>query len=525
MILKTELRRLISATTLALFVSIGAISLASAVERPQVDIDSGTLLGAVTTNAEQFLAMPYAAPPIKDLRFAPPALPAAWSGVREADVQPPGCLQFEPKGALEGQAVSEDCLYLNLFRPQGASAGDKRAVMVYFHGGGLTQGTAVNYGGGSIATETGVIQISANYRVGALGFLAHPALSAESEMGSGNFGIMDQVAVLEWVQRNIEAFGGDPANVTIYGQSAGGRSVCALLAAPSAKGLFHRAIIQSAPCLNASVDIAAAETGGIEYANAVGCTDAAAVVDCLRQAWAPKLIGAPKTYVSSPKVGTGFLPLSPQAAFESGNWNKVPVMAGTTRSEHKLLALFSLPHLVYVTDEGYEAAVAELHDEAAADVLARYPLADYGSAYAALTQAVGDSVFICRVQHSLDAIGTSVPLYQYEFNDPTSPGLYGLEGPGGMDMSNGHSAELQYLFDYDLGAADLDSTQEQLATQLMHYWAAFAKTGNPNFDGGPEWPLRADGQQVMSLRTAGASEAFSSFAEDHHCDFGQSLGK
>ena len=274
----------------ALAVAAGpAVSSAAADRRsdgPVVSTQSGAVRGVTEGRAEQFLGLPYAAPPLRELRFAPPAARAEWRGVREADRQSPACLQFEPTGVREEQTLSEDCLYLDVYRPRDTRRRDQLPVMVWFHGGGNTQGTGVIYGGRTMAAKTDTIVVSVNYRLGALGFLAHPALSAETPRGLGQLrATMDQLASLQWVQRNIANFGGNPDNVTIYGQSAGGQAVCNLLAIPSAKGLFHRAIAQSSACTNSRNTLAAGEASGVGFATAVGCTDPASVVACLRKAW------------------------------------------------------------------------------------------------------------------------------------------------------------------------------------------------------------------------------------------------
>lgn len=484
-----------------------------------VTIDSGSLEGIATDKAEQFLGIPYAAPPIKNLRFSPPQPAIGWTGTVAADDLPPACLQFEPHGALEGQAASEDCLYLSLYRPLGTTASDARPVMVYFHGGAWTQGTSANYGGASLVAETGVIEISINYRLGALGYLAHTGLSAETPMGSGNYGTMDQIAALEWVKRNVAAFGGDPDNVTIFGQSAGAGSVCALLAAPSAAGLFHRAILHSLPCGWVSTDLKMAEPSGVALAEAVGCPAGADQVACLRGVWAGTLIAHQADYTGGIKVGGGLIPVAPEAAIASGEWNQVPMMVGATRSEFKLVAMLLMPELYGVTAETYPDMVRKVYPDRADEVLELYPLANFNSPYEAITQAMGDEAFVCGTGATVANLAKWVPTYQYEFDDRTSPGLYGFDSPPGADMSNGHSADLQYLVDYDLGAADLDATQEKLATQMMNYWASFAANGNPNFEGAPVWPQWANNQQVLSLGAGGESTPITSFAAEHNCNF------
>ena len=475
----------------------------------------GEVNGVTTGASEQFLGLPYAAPPVRELRFAPPAPPAAWKGVRAADRQSPACLQFQPSGVREEQAVSEYCLYLDVYRPAEIGKDERLPVMVWFHGGGNTQGTGVIYGGGTLAAKTRSIVVTINYRLGALGFLAHPALSAVTPGGSGNYALMDQRASLQWVQENIAAFGGNADNVTIFGQSAGGGAVCNMLALPSARGLFDRAIIESSACFNStSTTLVAAEAGGVKYAKAIGCTDAATVVACLRKAWPGTLIAHQGEYVGGAKVASGFLPLAFPDALAKGTWNRVPIMTGTTRSEDRLTS----QNQAGITAAGVEQFVRRTYPDKAAKVLARYPLSAFQSPYDQLTQVTTDAGRACKTELTARATTGEVPTYRYEFDDPTSPTLYGFELPG-EDMSNAHSAELQYLFDFTLGAKPLTATQERLSDQVMRYWGSFAHHGDPNFSGAPSWPQYGPQQNVMSLRPGGKSTAIRNFSAEHHCDF------
>ncbi|MFD5258944.1 carboxylesterase/lipase family protein [Streptomyces bobili] len=483
---------------------------------PVVRTDSGQVRGITADRADRYLGLPYAAPPVKELRFAPPAEPASWKGVREADHQSPACLQFQPSGIREEQAVSEDCLYLDVYRPSGTRPGAKLPVMVWFHGGANTQGTGVIYGGGSMAAKTGVIVVTVNYRLGALGFLAHPALSADTPGGSGNYARMDQVASLQWVQDNIARFGGDTANVTIAGQSAGGGAVCDLMAIPSAKGLFDKAIVESSQCLGSSpATLAAGENSGVAYAKAVGCTDDATAAACLRKAWPNTLIAHQGEYLGGSKIGGSFMPKSLKQAFDDGTWNKAPVLTGNTRSENRLAS----EAFADLTPEGYEQRVRADYGAKADAVLKAYPLTDYTSPWDAITQVRTDAQRACSHQQSAQGLSAKTTVYRYEFDDPTSPTLYGFAIPG-KDMSNAHSAELAYLFDFTLGEKPLTARQEKLADQMIRYWGAFAHSGSPNTKGEPSWPRYQSGSdwQVMQLRTAGASKVITSYAADHHCD-------
>ncbi|MDX6229919.1 MAG: para-nitrobenzyl esterase [Frankiales bacterium] len=493
-----------------------AASKAKAAPSPLVKTGNGWLRGVSAGGADRFLGVPFAAAPVKGLRFHAPVPHSSWKGVRDATRQSPACLQFQPTGVRETQAVSEDCLYLDLYRPAGTKPGAKLPVLVWYHGGGWTQGTGVIYGGQTMATLTHSIVISTNYRLGALGFLALPQLDAESpSVGSGNYATLDQIQVLKWVRQNINAFGGDKRRVTIFGQSAGGGSVCTLLASPKAKGLFSRAIVESLGCSLGTHSLAAAETTGSNFAKAAGCGDPAMQVACLRKAWAPALIDAAQTYnVAGETYGTGLVPEQPTAAIAAGHWNKVPVMIGGVRSEGKLF-IISNPDL---TAAQYTAQITATYGANAAAVLAKYPLSAYPSPFYALAAVTTDSGIACAVNASANQFAGATPTYRYEFNDPTSPTLYGFQPPG-IDMSNAHSAELAYLFNFTLGDRPLTAKEKKLSAQMMKYWAAFARTGNPHVKGLPAWPkYTAATQKTLVLRPTGNSVS-SSIAAEHNCDF------
>jgi len=482
---------------------------------PVVRTADGALRGIQAGSAEAFLGVPFAAPPVKGLRFAPPAPVAAWRGVRDARRQAPACQQFEPGGVRETQATSEDCLYLDVYRPRRTSRSAELPVIVWVHGGGYTQGTGVIYGGQTLATLARSVVVTINYRVGALGYLALEQLDDENpSTGSGNWGLLDQIAALHWVQRNIAAFGGDADNVTIAGQSAGGSSVCSLLTSPMAAGLFDRATIQSAYCGLLERSLADAQTQGLAFADQVGCTDAAGRLACLRRAWAPQLVTAFQTAGGAgPVVGTPTLPTGSFETIAGDRWNKVPVIIGATAHEGRLF-LSGTPDL---TAEDYEAWLSSFGSNAAS-VAARYPLADYRSPFHAQAEALGDSFIYCGTDRTAKLLATKTPMFRYEFDDPNSPTLYGFQ-PAGVDMSSTHSAELAYLFDFTLGAEPLPRTSERLAAQMKRYWGSFAADGNPNARRLPYWPRYLPGtHRTLILRPDGPRVA-TDVSERHHCDF------
>ncbi|MDG4856872.1 carboxylesterase family protein [Streptomyces sp. T-3] len=487
---------------------------------PLVSIGDGRLAGRVHDRAEEFLGIPYAAAPVADLRFRPPRPPARWSGVRDAVHQAPACPQFSPYGLRDPQAVSEDCLRLDVYRPRGSRPGDRLPVVFWMHGGAYSQGTGTQFGGRTMADRTHTVVVSINYRLGQLGNLALPDLTRENPLGSGSYGLMDQIAALKWARANIAAFGGDPANITISGQSAGAGSVCAMLAAPRAAGLFSRAVLQSGPCtLLRAPSSAQAADASRAYATAAGCPEAATRTRCLRDASLADLIAAARTRpTSGPAYGDRLLPAQPSDAIAAGAWNKVPVLIGSTRAESRFFVALTQPHL---TDEEYVEQINERYGQAAPQVLARYPLSGHALPYLALSAVSTDSTFACQTLESARVFAAQVPTYGYEFDDPDSPTLYGAQVPG-VDMANAHSAELAYLHDFTMGDRPLTPVQAALAHRMKSHWAAFARTGNPNTPGQTHWPKAGPRYTVLTLQP-GRDRVSTAFAEEHHCAFWRGL--
>lgn len=484
--------------------------------RPVVSVAQGALRGRAHDGAQEFLGVPYAAAPVGELRLRAPRPPARWNGVREAAEQAPACLQFSPFGLRDPRAVREDCLFLDVYRPRGARPGARLPVVLWMHGGAYSQGTGTQFGGRTMAELTGSVVISINYRLGQLGYLGLPELARQDAPRSGSFGLMDQIQALRWTRENIRAFGGDPGNVTVSGQSAGSGSVCGLLAAPSAAGLFHRAVLQSGPCtLLRTPDAAKAESEARAFAAGAGCADPAAVVACLRAASGQSLVDAARTRATSgPASGDGLLPKDPAAAIAAGNWNKVPVLIGSNRSEARFFVALTQPGL---TAEQYAGQVLAGYGAAGPEVLARYPVAAHGSPYLALSAVMTDSTFACETSWTTQLFARQVPTFAYEFDDPDSPTLAGAQVPG-LDESNAHSAELAYLHDFTMGERPLTPVQVALATRMKRYWGAFARHGVPAVAGQTPWPAAGPGGSVLKLAPAG-DRLDRSFAAEHQCTF------
>jgi para-nitrobenzyl esterase len=485
----------------------------------EVQIETGTVRGMVVGKTWQFLGIPYAAAPTGSLRWKPPAPAAPWNGFLSATALPTPASQL---GGINGpQVINEDCLYLNIYRPAGLPPEARMPVLFWIHGGGFVDGSANQHDGRELAARTGIIVVTVNYRLNIFGFLALPALSAESEDGSsGNYGLLDQLAALQWVNRNIAAFGGDPGCVTIAGQSAGGISVCALLASPLASGLFQRAIIQSGGDQVGVLE--EAERMGLLYAESLGCADPATAAARLRKVPAAKLLFASASFHSWPNASGALLPVPPPEAIASGTYNRVPVLIGQNHDEMQPQILnVAFP----VTAEVYEGYVWEKFGDQAPQVFEEYPLSNYSDPTDALEAVMTDSMVpfsrrLLNTYRLAELFSATTGTYFYEFNDPHAPPQ--LELPPGFSTGAYHTGEVQYLFRFPVVRAKTPR-QERLSAEMMHYWAAFAKNGDPNVPGQAQWPcFNPQTHQVMSLQPGG-SRVITDFAEDHHVEFWENL--
>jgi para-nitrobenzyl esterase len=494
-----------------------------------VRTDGGEVRGTVGTDHRTFQGIPYAAPPVGPLRWQSPQPASGWDGVRDATRPASACPQ---SAGLLGDAASvdEDCLYLNVTTPR-RRAGGKLPVMVWVHGGGYYSGSGTLYGPERLAVEGGVVVVTLNYRLGVFGFLDHPSLGA----GSGDYGLEDQQAALRWVHRNAAAFGGDANNVTLFGESAGGVSTCAQLASPAAAGLFQRAIIQSGPCALTTQwpypegnwvprPRAAAAQQGTDLAARLGCQDPATAVACLRGKPVPALLDASDGGQGyGPAYGAGgVLPLSPAEALATGRFNRVPVIQGTTRDEHRMfVAALEVFTGQPVTAAGYPAEVeGVLGKDRAATVLSHYPLADYGSPSEALAAVWTDYSWSCTALATDRLLSAAVPTYAYEFADRTAPWAADMPAPS-FPTGAFHASELQYLFDDAQFPGPATAEQRRLSSTMIRYWTRFARTGNPNGEGTPTWHRFDTGhQRVRSL--GGASQAVD-LDREHQCGLWRSV--
>lgn len=452
---------------------------------PEVRLDAGTVAGKVLADGvHAFLGVPFAAPPVGELRWKPPQPVKGWTGVRPAREFADACMQNVRHSALpwtapfmDQQPASEDCLYLNVWT--GGKAGEHRPVMVYIYGGGFNEGSGsvAVYNGANLARR-GVVLVTLNYRVGALGFLAYPELSAESPHHvSGNYGLLDQIAALQWVRRNIAQFGGDPANVTIFGQSAGALSVADLMRSPLAQGLFARAIAESGPgllparSLGGNATLATREQAGEKFA----ASKHAASLAALRALPAADLIAG----------GFGPFPdgwVVPQDAPA----HEVPLLVGMVAND---IGIGSYGPQKPLTLAAYQDAAQRQYGARAAEFLHLYP------ATAATAAAMQKAAARDRARVSLDAwsaaqVQHSPVVYTYYFDRATP-------WPEHPEFGAFHTSEVPYVFG-NLALADHPYTavDQQVSRRVSSYWINFATTGDPNGAGLPRWPAYAPGAHL-----------------------------
>lgn len=498
----------------------GGSSSGSAAQWPEPTDLSSTLSGDVRGVEQEgyfeFLGIPYAAAPIGDLRFAAPQAVAGWDEERAADAYGSAC----PQAGLTSDEA-EDCLYLNVFTPKTRGP---HPVMVWFHGGAFVFGS----GGGTYTpprlVAEDVVVVTVNYRLGKLGFTAHPGLTAE-QGASGSYGIMDQQLALQWVQDNIKAFGGDNDNVTIFGESAGGLSVLSHLVSPASAGLFAKAIVQSGSYSMVQASMATAEGEGESFAALLGCDAATAAeeVECLRSKNVADILAiAPGTVI--PTLRPDVLPVSVNAGLATGEYNDVPLLMGTNADEWSYF-LASRGELNPITQFNYQFLLnASVGVEQTPTVVGLYPAAEFNDDYAAVMTAIGtDGRFACNASvqaASVAATGTQ-PLFVYEFADRAAPSP-GIVAPSWLTLGATHASELSYLFGTDdffrvRGATD---DQVALAGIMSRAWAAFARSGNPSHDD-LSWVDYGDsaGGMVSFETPAVRPLSRSVFRDLHRCDY------
>jgi para-nitrobenzyl esterase len=459
----------------------------------QIEVTGGMIEGVIQDEIASFKGIPFAAPPVGELRWKAPQPVIPWEGIKSAADFAPGPIQGTSFGASPGNphGVSEDCLYLNVWT--GAkNTGEKRPVMVWIYGGGFSLGmtSTPTYDGTNFA-KRGVVLVSVAYRVGPMGFLAHPELTAESGVGSGAYGIQDQIAGLRWVRDNIARFGGDPERVTIFGESAGGYSVSMLAASTSAKGLFHRAISQSGGNMAPPrMTLKAAEEMGKKYLEQLGAKD----IQAARALSAEVIQSATKGMGSFwPVPDNVTFPEKQYEAYEAGQFNDTPILIGTNSDEGGLFVMQK------TTPDGFRDMVRKQYAAAADVILKAYPHATEAEATQSAKDLFRESSFAWPTWawaklHSRNGNG-KVFTYYYDRRTPESPN------------GAGHASEIPFVFG-NLGGNTMGTTSSpdnpedsRLSALMMLYWVHFADTGDPNPEPGrvsgglPQWPAFTETDQ------------------------------
>jgi para-nitrobenzyl esterase len=478
------LHRIVAMLAALGLLGLGPIAGAAGVD---VRVDTGVIAGRSNGAIEVFKGVPFAAPPVGPLRWRPPQPAAAWTGVRDASAYGPACPQVvnadgRPNGGGYAGPTSEDCLNLNVFAPAHAR---RAPVMVWIFGGGNTAGAnSIAPNDGTAFARDGVILVSVNYRLGALGFFAHPALTREAGARDplGSYGIMDQIAALKWVRRNIQAFGGDPSNVTVFGESAGGWDTLTLMATPAARGLFAKATVQSGLGWDAPTTLTAAEQAGAALAKTLGLPDDA-TPERLRSLPVDALVAA---HVRAGPIVDGRLIVESDAqAFARGHQAAVPLIIGSNSWEASLLP-----------PAGYAAYLAAATPETKA------AYATEASDDASLAQAVfTDATMGAPARWIAARQSAKAPAWLYYFS------YVRVDRRGKIPGAN-HTSENPYVFDSQMGipnySAEIVDEDRAMAKLVHSCWVAFAKTGVPTCAGAPAWPTytpQADQLMEFGLST------------------------
>lgn len=462
---------------------------------PEVDTTLGRVRGKAGDGYLEFLGIPYAEPPVGDLRFAPPVAHAAWSDTLDATEKGPACIQR----ALGLSVGEEDCLYVNVDTPALAPA--SAPVMVWIHGGAFIFGEGVQTDNGTrgdmLAAQSGVVVVSMNYRLGAFGWLAHSGLGAEDGGRSGNQGLLDQLLALRWVHDNIAAFGGDPDNVTLFGESAGGLSVCLHLVSSESAGLFSRAIVESGLCDSALPSQGDAEAVGAALATDLGCDTAADPIACMRSKTSSELLDASSPAGPGldldqrfwPNIDGRYVEGDFRSRVEAGALADLPLIFGWNADEGTLFVALGEQDAGPTTEMGYHDGVARLattYAIPASEIEARYPLGDYPDPGAALAAAMGDASLACPSRRAAELAAAHASVYVYHFEYPGA----GFQIPLSRDMGAFHSAEIQYVFGHPsaIGQRRFRGDDLALNERMRDYWTSFAADGDPNVPGTPTWP-------------------------------------
>jgi len=491
----------------------------------------GKVKGTVEDDNRVFEGIPYAAAPVGERRWAPPVEPEAWEGVRDATKPGSPCPQLPTPYGGEG-SVNEDCLFLNVTAPRHASK--DLPVMVWIHGNGSI-GSGDVFDARRLAAQGGAVVVTLNYRMGVFGAFGHPDLP-----DSGTIGLQDQRAAMLWVRNNIGAFGGDAGNVTLFGVSFGATATAAHLIAPASRGLFDKAIMHSGfATMDAPAGALYPELGALEHygwrtaaenrelgamlAADLGCGEGPAALECLRGKGVEELLGYPQVMniFQVYAFGNAELPTEPETSFTDGDFAQVPVMAGATRDEHRTFVAIRAMAGSPMTETAYGPALRQAFGDDADAVAAQYPLADFdGNAGVAFAAVMTDRMWAKSVHRQNELIAERNPLYFFEFADTEPP----EEFPFPEDLPSGayHNSDISYLFRSPGFEEQLRPDQRELSDAMIAYWTSFARTGDPNTPGAPQWNAFGEDGSVQSLAPGGITTV--DYAKEHRLEFWAGIG-
>ena len=491
-----------------------------------VEVGSGHLRGYITGGVTTFLGIPFAAPPIGPRRWMPPAPPADWSGVRDAGAFGGFCAQTSLYGVFGKRSLNEDCLYLNVFAP--AEPVDKpRPVMIWIHGGGLINGRSDDYDARKLVIDGNVVVVTINYRISVFGFLSHPSLDQEGHPFS-NYGILDQQAAMRWVKSNIARFGGDPNNVTLFGESAGGSSTLVNMGSPSAAGLFHKVIVLSGVPRLPQVSVEEGEKFGLEFAAALGCDDETTAASRMRSKTVEEIVEKAEGFLGrSSRVFDGqIVPAPTPQLFAEGKFHKVPALIGNTFNEFTWFMSFAeIATGKPLSREDYLPRLASVFGgmERAQRVLAEYPFENFDTPSEAISEAHTAWFIICPSRQIMRSLAAHVPTYVYEFMDVTAPQYF---EPVSFPYGAAHTLELQYLFPRFHGGMGtpkpLNAAQGRLSDAMVKYFANFAHNGDPNGFDLPDWPKwtpEVERTQLLDLKISTSRDS----GINRKCEFWDAL--
>ncbi|WP_457226467.1 carboxylesterase/lipase family protein [Nocardia gipuzkoensis] len=505
------------------FVVLGcpATGIGGADEGPATSVSGGGIRGARVDGVIEYLGVPFAASTGGVNRFAPPKPAPSWAGELAATAHGPQCPQAPPLPWIPAvQPASEDCLTIDVYVPEHPAASEL-PIMVWFYGGGFVLGSNAQYDSPARLVRDGqVIVAIPNYRLGPFGFLALPELAAGAGGVTGTYGTLDQQAALRWIRENAAAFGGDSNNITLFGESAGGMSVCTQLASPTARGLYAKAIIESGSCARSPLAPASKDQAyqrSADYATSLGCAEAATRLTCLRALPADQMLRSPTTTLHTmavtwtPVRDDVVVTTPPENALAEGAVRNIPLVVGSNADEGAtFLALLDYARATVPGSTDYVSWAQEIFTSNADLVLQRYPVSAFPTAAEAKQHVITDGFFACPALFTTQAARRGgARVWQYQFNDallgrnPLLPGAF-------------HGAEVPYIFSGLMGVPiPLPPAADRLSQQMQQSWAQFAHTGNPETPAFTPWPSTSD--ITLELGSDNITVA-NSFAHQHHCD-------